>query len=425
MRKRLVTGMIILSAVVIFFPFLIHAKEKDQKTEMFHQVELFSDALAVIQSEYVDEVSFKNLIYGALKGMVSTLDPHSQFMDPDTFNELKVDTDGFFGGLGIEIAIKDGLLTVIAPLEDSPAWKAGVKAGDRIVKIGGEVTRDITMSEAVKKLRGRPGEPVAITVLRESEKKIINFNIVRDVIKVAAVKEGRILEDGIGYIRIVEFRGDAASELEQKLEALKKESMSALILDLRNDPGGLLDAAVKVAGKFLNKGDLIVYTKGRKNKESLKFLANSPYPMTDIPMAVLINEGSASASEIVAGAFQDHKRAVIVGVKSFGKGSVQTVIPLSDGSGLKLTTSKYFTPLGKVIHEKGVIPDIIVEEAQPPEVKADADSAMKKDEAFQQVENKTEEKIGAIENKDYKKDNQLMRAVDILRALRIYQSKNK
>lgn len=420
MRKKIFIGIVIFSAIFIAASAALSGIEKKQKDDLYRQVELFSDTLAIIQADYVDEVKAKDLIYGALKGMLAALDPHSQFLDPDTYNELKVDTEGKFGGLGIEITVKDGLLTVITPIEDTPAWRAGIKANDRIVKINNDLTRDMTLTEAVKKMRGKPGEAVTLVVLRESEKKLLEFKIVRDIIKIKDIKEARILEDGIGYIRLVEFRENTPQDIAVVLERLKKEGMDALILDLRNNPGGLLDVAVEVSEKFIEKGKMVVYTKGRKPAQSLEFISRSAHPILDMPMVVLINEGSASGSEIVAGALQDYKRAIILGVKSFGKGSVQTVIPLGDGSALRLTTSKYFTPLGKEIHGKGVIPDIEVQEGKV-ELLSGEDKLIKKaDTVFEEIEKKEK---AAKEDKaqEYKSDNQLARAVDVLKALKIYK----
>ena len=331
MRRRFIVALVVALVVVTVFSLINAATDKKNRDELYREVELFSDSLAIIQSDYVDEVKPKDLIYGALKGMLSSLDPHSQFLDPDTYNELKVDTEGKFGGIGIEITIKDGLLTVVTPIEDTPAWKAGIKAGDRIVKINNELTRDITLVDAVKKMRGKPGEAVNITILRESEKKLLDFKLVRDIIKIKDIKEARILEDGIGYIRLVEFRENTPQDINTALEKLTKSGMNSLILDLRNNPGGLLEVAVKVAEKFIPKEKLIVYTKGRYPSQNLEFISRSSHPITNLPMVVLINEGSASGSEIVAACLQDYKRAIIVGTKSFGKGSVQTLIPLSDG----------------------------------------------------------------------------------------------
>jgi carboxyl-terminal processing protease len=417
MFKKILAGVLITACAITISNISLSAKEK--KNDLFKQIELFSDSLAVIQTDYVDDVKPKDLIYGALRGMLSALDPHSQFMDPDTYNELKVDTEGKFGGLGIEITIQDGLLTVVTPIEDSPAWKAGLKANDRIVKINNELTRDIALTDAVKKLRGKVGDPVTITVLRESEKKLIEFKLVRDVIKIQDIKNVKILEDGIGYVRLVEFRENTAAELANAIDKLKKSGMTSLILDLRNNPGGLLDTAVEVAEHFVEKDKLIVSTKGRKQAQNMEFMSTDSRPVLDIPMVILVNEGSASGSEIVAGALQDLKRAIIVGTKSFGKGSVQTIIPLSDGSALRLTTSKYYTPLGHVIHGKGVIPDITVEDngVTSPE---ETNGKNKAEEVFDKVEHKDTTADKAQDN--YKSDNQLVRAIDILKAVKIFKS---
>jgi len=408
------------SAAVLWSVSYVHsAAERKSNDELYREVELFSDALTIVQDDYVDEVPAKKLIYGALKGMLASLDPHSQFLDPDTYNELKVDTEGKFGGIGIEIALKDGLLTVVTPIEGTPAWKAGLKANDRIVKINKEITRDLSLTDAVKKLRGKAGEAVDITVLRESEQKLLEFHIVRDVIKIKDIKEALILEDGIGYIRLVEFRENTAQDIDNVLGQLNKAGMKALVLDLRNNPGGLLDVAVRVAEKFLPKGKLIVYTKGRKENQNMQFLSRSRQPYT-MPVAVLINEGSASGSEIVAACLQDYKRAVIVGMKSFGKGSVQTIVPLPDGSALKLTTSKYFSPLGREIHGKGVPPDVVAPEARLEHSKKDT-AEEKKDAIFDDVESPELDHKGKDNRKfDYKSDSQLTRAVDILKAIDIY-----
>ncbi len=395
------------------------AAEKKSNEELYRQVELFSDAFTLVEDDYVEEVSPKKLIYGAMKWMLSALDPHSQFLDPDTYNELKVDTEGKFGGIGIEITLKDGLLTVVTPIEDTPAWKAGLKANDRIVKVNNEITRDLSLTEAVKKLRGKAGEAVDITVLRESEQKLLDFHIVRDIIKIKDIKEALILEDGIGYIRLVEFRENTPQDIEGILKKLSNSGMKALILDLRNNPGGLLDVAVRVAEKFLPKDKLIVYTKGRKENQNMQFFSRSRQPY-DMPMVVLINEGSASGSEIVAACLQDYKRAVIVGMKSFGKGSVQTIIPLSDGSALKLTTSKYFSPLGREIHGKGVPPDVESAETRMQEPKTGA-VGKKKEEIFEEMEQAEPDHKGKDGKAfDYKSDGQLISAVDILKAIDIY-----
>lgn len=424
MRKKLFFWSTLILIIFAIFSIAVSATEKKKNDDLYKQVELFSDVLAIVQTDYVDETSAHDLIYGALKGMISSLDPHSQFMDPETYNELKVDTEGKFGGLGIEITLKDGLLTVITPIEDTPAWKAGLKANDRIVKINNELTRDITLTDAVKKLRGKPGDPVNIVVLRESEKKLLDFKIVRDIIKIKDIKDARIINDAIGYIRLVEFRENTAKDLNTALEKLKKEGMAGLILDLRNNPGGLLNVAVEVSEKFIEKGKVIVSTRGRIAAQNLEFRSKSNKPILNMPMVVLINEGSASGSEIVAACLQDYKRAIIVGVKSFGKGSVQTVVPLNDNSALRLTTSKYFTPSGGQIHGKGVIPDIVVEESKIEIGAKEEIGAAKPQEVFDQLEIKEKRALGGLSKEDmakFKTDNQLMRAVDILKAVIIYK----
>ena len=360
MRKKVIF-ILVLAFVSFASVSLAVSFDRKKRDDLSKQVEFFSDVLTIVDAEYVDEIKPKDMVYGALRGALSSLDPHSQFMDPDTYDELKVDTEGKFGGLGIEISIKDGLLTVITPIEDTPAWKAGIKPGDKIIKINSELTRGMDLTAAMKKLRGNPGEPVNLTIVRGPDKGLLEFKIIRAVIKINDIKTAEVLEGGIGYIKVVEFRETTFRDFDNVFEKLSKAGMKSLILDLRNNPGGLLESALDVTGKFLPKGKLIVFTKGRKENQSLIFNSNSEHPVLGLPLAILINEGSASGSEIVAAALQEYKRATIFGVKSFGKGSVQTVIPLSDGSALRLTTSRYFTPLGKEIHDKGVIPDIIVE----------------------------------------------------------------
>ncbi|MEW6075361.1 MAG: S41 family peptidase [Candidatus Omnitrophota bacterium] len=423
MRKEYTVGLLVALIIFAGASYAVTANQQ-KKDSIYKQVQLFSDAVAIIRSDYVDETDSKELIYGALKGMLNALDPYSQFMDPDDYNELVVETEGKFGGIGIEITIKDGLITVVTPIEDTPAWKAGLKANDKIVKIDNEITRDMTLSDAVKKLRGKPGEAVAMTILRENEKKLLDFKIVRDVIKIRNIKDARILEDKIGYIRLVEFREGTYADLEKALGGLMKQGCVSLILDLRNNPGGLLDVAVRVAEKFLGDGKVIVYTKGRKDSQNLQFVSRNKKPILGMPIVVLINEGSASGSEIVAGALQDYKRAIILGTKSFGKASVQTVVPLSDGSAVRLTTSRYFTPSGKLIHDKGIQPDIIVEEAKiEPLRKKEEVSLDKPDAVFDEVE-KREERIERKKT-DYTSDSQLIRAVDVLKAITLYQTSSK
>ncbi|MBI5118422.1 S41 family peptidase [Candidatus Poribacteria bacterium] len=332
----------------------------------YKDLEVFSDALSIVQSEYVQEVPTQTLIYGALKGMLDKLDPHSQFMQPETYKELKVETEGHFGGLGIVISLDENkVLTVVSPIEDTPAFKAGVQAGDKIMKIDGASTEGLVLEEAVKKLRGPKGSQVKVSVIRlhETDGKVpeeLEFTLTRDDIKIPSVKS-RMLESNIGYIRLVEFSERTASELHKAIIDLKSQGMRSLVLDMRNNPGGLLNVSADVSEEFLDKGKLIVYTESRNTEQNLRFKSKkNPSVDPSTPMVVLVNQGSASASEIVAGALKDWHRAVVLGEKTFGKGSVQSIIPLSDGSALRLTTAKYLTPGGHSIDGVGIIPDIEV-----------------------------------------------------------------
>jgi carboxyl-terminal processing protease len=337
-----------------------------QTGSTYKDLEIFSDALSIVQSEYVEEVPTDKLVYGALQGMLNKLDSHSQFMPPDVYKELKVETEGHFGGLGIVISLDENkVLTVVSPIEDTPASRAGILAGDKIIKIEGESTHGLVLEEAVKMLRGPRGSKVTITVLRLHENsdvpaEEIEFTLTRDDIRIPSVK-ARMLDNGIGYIRLGEFNEQSAEDLQQKIEELKSENMRSLVLDLRLNPGGLLNIAVEVADIFLDKGELIVYTESRSENQNMRFEARrKPLVEPDVPIVVLVNGGSASASEIVAGALRDLRRAVILGEKTFGKGSVQSIIPLSDGSALRLTTAEYLTPSGHSINGVGIAPDIEV-----------------------------------------------------------------
>ena len=393
------------------------AKEKtvNQKEKLYESLELFTDSVSIINSGFVDEIDSKDLIYGALKGMLSSLDPYSQFLDPDTYREMKVTTGGEFGGIGIEISIRDNLLTVISPIAGTPACKIGIKAYDRIIKIDDESTKDITLIEAVKKMRGKPGESVKLTVLREGAGRLLEFNIVRDIIKIESIKEAEIVEDKIGYVQIVEFQEHTERDLGKALKKLESQGMEGLIIDLRNNPGGLLTVAVEVADFFLPEGKLIVSTKGKNSTQNLIFKSHKSSAHLDYPIVILINEGSASGSEILAGALRDNKRALLVGAKTFGKGSVQTIIPLSDGSAVRLTTSKYYLPCGESIHEQGIVPDIEVDEEEYVAIKQE------EMDVFEQIEKEPQAEIDLEKEQKEKYDIQLERAIDLIKGIIAYQ----
>ncbi len=420
MDKKIVMMLVAVMLATGFIFSDVSLAEKDNETDdLYKQLELFSDAVSLIRSDYVEEPGSKDLIYGAMTGMLSSLDPYSQFMDPEMYNEMRIETEGEFGGIGIEITIKDDLLTVITPIDDTPAYKVGLKAGDKIVKINGEITKDLTLMGAVKKLRGKPGTDVEVTVLRESEKKLLDFAITRSIIKIESIKKAEIIEQGIGYIRLSDFQEKTHRELEKSLRELEDKGMEGFILDLRNNPGGLLEAAIDTAGKFLEPDKIIVSTKGRVKNQNIMFKSRKKNKHLDYPMVVLINGGSASASEIVAGAIQDHKRGILIGTKSFGKGSVQTVVPLSDGSAVRLTTSKYFTPEGRSIHGEGIEPDIVVRYKELAKTESDEEDADIFDELLRPEED-DKEKIQAEKEKQEKYDNQILSAVDVLKGIIIY-----
>jgi len=358
MRKKL-----FLTVVSFFFLSIIFgsdvsiSKEKIKEEETYKNIELFIDAMRIVEQDYVKEVKEKDLIYGALKGMMMSLDPYSDFLEPEIKKELQIETKGEFEGVGMEITLKDGIITVVSPIEDTPAWKAGVKAGDRIIKINGESTKGMTTLEAAQKLRGKKGTKVKISIMRENVPKLIEIEITRDVIKIKSVKSKEF--GNIGYTRITEFQERTPFDMEKVLKKFNKENKQGIIIDLRNNPGGLLTSAIEVSELFLPKGKLIVYTQGREeDKNVFRSRKNQVWKK---PVVLLVNGGSASASEIVFGALKDnYKKFSSVGEKTFGKGSVQNLIPLLDGSALKLTIAHYYTPSGVCIEGKGINPDYIV-----------------------------------------------------------------
>jgi len=329
----------------------------------YAELKLITDVLGLVRKNYVEEVNFKKLSEGATKGILQILDPHSTYLTPESFKELQADTKGEFGGLGIEITVKDGVLTVVAPIEDTPATRAGLKAGDQIVKISNEFTRDMTVTDAVKKMRGPKGSTVVLHIHRKGRREIMPVTLVRDIIKVQSIRY-RLLETGFGYIRLNQFQDESAGDFAKALSELKKQNngeLKGLVFDMRNNPGGLLNEATRISDMFLKDG-LLVYTDGRLETQKQKFYAHDGGDEPNFRLIILMNGGSASASEIVAGALQDSGRALILGTQSFGKGSVQSVLPVENGGALKLTTALYYTRNGRSIQAQGISPDITVEE---------------------------------------------------------------
>lgn len=439
-RRVLVGFALVMFTLVVFIGISSQRRcAAEGKGSDYESIELFTDVMAIVKKSYVEEVDTKKLVYGAINGMLASLDPHSSFMPPDTYKELKIDTKGAFGGLGIEITIKDGILTVISPIEDTPAHKAGIKAGDQIFKIDDKFTKDLNINDAVKRMRGPKGTKVILTIMREGFDKPREFPLMRDIIQIKSVRS-RLLDNGYGYVRVAQFQEKTDEDLTKALKTLNDENkgpLSGLVLDLRNDPGGLLDQAVKVADHFVEEG-LIVYTEGREKDSKMQFSARKGGKEPHYPIVVLINSGSASASEIVAGALQDHKRAIVMGTQSFGKGSVQTIIPLSDESGLRLTTARYFTPNGRSIQAKGITPDIVVEQLVLPKEGDKKDSMHlrekdlenhfegdreipareKKDDKRDESKDK-EKQLSTKPEDNLKNDYQVMRALDLLKGWEI------
>tara|TARA_B100000686_G_scaffold153032_1_gene160400 strand:- start:2955 stop:4364 length:1410 start_codon:yes stop_codon:yes gene_type:complete len=432
---------VLYSTILIFKLFLatnLFAEEEKNQKSTYEKLKVFSEILSLIESNYVEPTENDAMIEGAIKGMVKSLDPHTSYMPPASYKQMQVETTGKFGGLGIEISIRDGVLTVVSPIEETPAFRAGVKAGDKIIKIEEESTLDMTLQDAVGRLRGETGSPIKITIYRKSFEAPKEFTIVRDIIKVRSIVS-KLYENDIGYIKIRSFSKNTSSDLDKALEELGQKGITKLILDVRNNPGGLLNQAVEVADRFLNRENLIVYTKGRSDEQNMRFTSHDKIAGISYPMIILVNGGSASASEIVAGALQDLNRAVILGTQTFGKGSVQTIIPLSDGSALRLTTARYYTPSGRVIQENGIVPDIVVEmrpvsnsekiedaEEEPKEKTRLRRFLREKDlkqhlKGKSSIEGTEEGSSGQIDeaktkelNEDLNKDNQLQQAVALL-----------
>ena len=457
----LVTGGAVLGAVLTMSVSAVAEREASAPLPL-NELRTFAEVFGRIKQDYVEPVEDKKLINEAINGMLTGLDPHSAYLDPEAYKELREGTQGEFGGLGIEIGSEDGFIKVIAPIEDTPAFRAGLKSGDLIVKIDETSARGLSTTDAVKKMRGKPGTKITLTIARKSENRTFTVQITRAIIKTKSVR-WKLLEPDYGYVRVAQFQEHTVENLVDALVAVSKDNkkpLKGLIIDLRDDPGGLLNAAVGVSAAFLPKDALVVYTEGRAPDAKMRLTAsvqnysrkgedplNSlPAEMRDIPLVVLVNAGTASASEIVAGALQDHKRAVVVGVQTFGKGSVQSILPLGSAGGIKLTTARYFTPNGRSIQAKGIEPDVVVEEQITQKAAASAQTPLRLREAdlehhlsnpsdkstpksvtpLTPVEQKEDKPESTVNPRDPnpKTDNQLGQALNILKVQRILESKN-
>ncbi|HHI92794.1 MAG TPA: S41 family peptidase [Gammaproteobacteria bacterium] len=400
------------------------------------ELRTFTEVFARIKKDYVEEVSDKTLLENAIRGMLSGLDPHSSYLDPEHFKELQVGTSGEFGGLGIEVGMEDGFVKVISPIDDTPAQRAGVKAGDLVIRLDEKPVKGMTLHDAVKIMRGKVGTDIVLTIIREGEEKPLKITITRDTIKVKSVR-ARDLGDGFGYLRISQFQSRTGENLAEAIEKLKKDNdgkLNGMVLDLRNNPGGVLNAAVEVSDAFLETG-LIVYTQGRIADSEMKFNATPRRLLDGAPLVVLVNGGSASASEIVAGALQDHKRAVIIGTRTFGKGSVQTILPLNEKTALKLTTARYYTPSGRSIQAEGVTPDIMLEPLKITKLEGlgervkEADLSRHLDNGKNDNDNgkkdkKNAEKEDEPESSLAQRDYQLFEALNVLKGMSIVLRQN-
>jgi carboxyl-terminal processing protease len=423
MKRRLIFGFIgALLAVNLVIGAKVYSNSTDStpKDAVYPNMRLFSEVMEKVRHDYVDgtNLTYQDLVYGALKGMINELDPHSEFLDPEKYKDLQSDTEGHFGGLGIVIAMKDNFVTVVAPMEDTPGFKAGILSGDRIIKINGKSTENMALTDAVKILRGDPNTEVSMTLMRPSSGQVKDYTLTRAVITVDMVKdingkkEFPLGESKIGYVRLTQFGEKTSDDLETAINKLKSQGMQALIIDLRWNPGGLLDQAVEVCEKFLPRGQLIVSTEGRNaGQDSKHRAAGRGDELHGMPIVVLVNLGSASASEIVSGCLQDLHRAIILCEKTFGKGSVQSIIPLDDGSALRLTTAKYYTPSHKVIHEVGITPNIVV----PTTDEEDRDIRLQLTPGgVESLDEKERERIKSAH------DPQLERAEDLLKGIMLY-----
>ena len=422
-----------LSLAILGMSLSIHAAAaetvKDESVQSLPLAELrrFSEVFDRIKSAYVEPVDDAKVLEDAIRGMIAGLDPHSSYLEPDAFEELQEHTSGEFGGVGIEISQDDGFIRVIAPIDDTPAEKAGIKSGDLITRLDGEPIQNMGIDEAINRMRGEPGTSIVLTIVRKGEDKPREIKVVRAIIHVASVKQ-RMLGEDFGYLRITQFQSNTGADLKKAMAKLEaNQALKGLVLDLRNNPGGVLQAAVDVVDAFISEGK-IVYTEGRLKSADTSFMASKDTVIGDIPVVVLINGGSASASEIVAGALQDHKRAVIMGTGSFGKGSVQTILPLAEKRALKLTTARYFTPSGRSIQAQGILPDVVVEEAELKRVESQ-EFLKEKDLSRHLFNGQTEEEadkalIDATKGLS-QRDYQLYEALNLLKALTIVGRANQ
>lgn len=415
-----VSGLVVVGALVLGLMIGKGVEKTGYASESYEELKVFAEVLTQVKKHYVEEVKTNDLVHGAVRGMLKTLDPHSAYMTPEMYKEMRVETKGEFEGLGIQIGIKEHHVTVIAPIEGTPAHAAGIETGDVILKVDETPTKDLTLMEAVQRMRGPKGTSVTLTVRREGAADTLSFTIIRDTIKIHSVRS-RLLDDHIGYVRISQFQESTPQDLGKELVKLHEDGTQGLILDLRNNPGGLLSAAVGVSEQFLQPDTLVVSVKGRDGRKD-EYRSSPPMDPPEYPMIVLVNQGSASASEIVAAAMQDWGKAVILGKTTFGKGSVQTILPLSDGSGLRLTTAKYYTPRGESIHSVGVKPDIVVEPKpitadeepkEPPSPEAEAGSSSESD--------ADAEKPKDLEAELMKKDVQLQKAIELLKTWKVFK----
>lgn len=438
-RYTLVLLLGVFVGVGVSFDMTVMADREQGKTAAtalpIDELRTFTEVYARIKSDYVEAVEDKKLLEEAIQGMLAGLDPHSSYLDIESFRDVRVETEGQFGGLGIEVTMENGFVKVVSPIEDTPAAAAGLKPGDVIIRLDEKAVKGMALSEAVRLMRGKPGTDIVLTVVREGSSKPLKFTVTRAVIKIQSVKQ-RLLEPGYGYVRITQFQSGTPKALSaaiKKIEDENKGRLKGLLLDLRNNPGGVLNAAVGVSDAFLDEG-LIVYTEGRVPDSKLKFSASAGDLLDGAPMVVLVNSGSASASEIVAGALQDHKRAIVMGTKTFGKGSVQTIVPVSNGAALKLTTARYYTPDGRSIQAAGIAPDIVTEDAKI--TRNDTGDRLREADLARHLENPSNNEVKPIEVPKPtepagrkptapEEDYQVQEGLNLLKGIAIFQAKQR